>query len=109
MPNITEVTKHVLTIGEQTTSLLASGPEDGPLIVFVHGWPELSLSWRHQLPVLGGLGFRAVAPDTRVYGGSSVYQRHEDYALQPIAGDTIGLLSPLLTERRVFVLHHSWS
>jgi len=27
------------------------------------GWPELALSWRHQLPVFGALGFRAIAPD----------------------------------------------
>ncbi len=107
MPNITEVTKRVLTIGDRTISLLASGPEDGPLIVFVHGWPELSLSWRHQLPVLGGLGFRAVAPDMRGYGDSSVYKRHEDYALEPIVVDIIGLLDALGRERAVFV-GHDW-
>jgi hypothetical protein len=32
---------------------LAAGSADGPLIIFVHGWPELSISWRHQLPCLG--------------------------------------------------------
>ncbi len=36
----------------------------------------------HQLPVFGGLGFRAIAPDMRGYGRSSVYPRHEDYALR---------------------------
>ncbi len=51
-----------------------------PLIIFVHGWPELSLSWRHQLPCFAALGFRAIAPDMRGYGRSSVYRRHEDYA-----------------------------
>ena len=50
--------------------------------MFVHGWPELSISWRHQLPVFGGMGFRAIAPDMRGYGRSSVYPRHEDYALR---------------------------
>jgi len=48
-----------------TTGYLACGPKDGPLAVFVHGWPELSLSWRHQLPALAALGFRAIAPDMR--------------------------------------------
>jgi len=32
-----------------TTHYLAAGPADGPLLIFVHGWPELSRSWRHQL------------------------------------------------------------
>jgi pimeloyl-ACP methyl ester carboxylesterase len=45
----------------------------GPLIIFVHGWPELSISWRHQLKAFGELGFRAVAPDLRGYGKSSVF------------------------------------
>lgn len=45
----------------------------GPLIIFVHGWPELSISWRHQLKAFGKLGFRAVAPDLRGYGKSSVF------------------------------------
>ena len=61
------VTEHVAHSARHTTGYLACGPEDGPLIVFVHGWPELSLSWRHQLPHFGALGFRAVAPDMRGY------------------------------------------
>ena len=55
------ITEHAVRTGEHVTAYLACGPEDGPLVVFVHGWPELSSSWRHQLPVLGALGFRAIA------------------------------------------------
>jgi pimeloyl-ACP methyl ester carboxylesterase len=44
------------------------GAANAPLIIFVHGWPELSVSWRHQLPVFAALGFRAIAPDMRDYG-----------------------------------------
>lgn len=107
MPNTTEVTEHVVRTGGHTTSLLASGPEDGPLVVFVHGWPERSFSWRHQLPTFGALGFRAVAPDTRGYGGSTVYDRHEDYALELLVGDMVGLLDALGRERAVWV-GHDW-
>ena len=57
------ITEHTAKSPRHTTHYLASGPEDGPLLIFVHGWPELSQSWRHQLPVFGGLGFRAIAPD----------------------------------------------
>ena len=38
-----------------TTFYLADGPERGTPMVFLHGWPELSLSWRHQLPCFGAL------------------------------------------------------
>jgi len=49
------ITEHTLKTARHTTGYLACGRQDGPLVVFVHGWPELSLSWRHQLPVLAAL------------------------------------------------------
>ncbi len=101
------VTEHAFKYGVHSTFYLACGPTDGPPVVFVHGWPELSISWRHQLPVMGALGFRAVAPDMRGYGASSVYQKHEDYAQQHIVGDMIGLLEHLEAESAVWI-GHDW-
>ena len=42
-----------------------AGPEGGPLIVFVHGWPELWYSWRYQIPALVEAGYHVIAPDMR--------------------------------------------
>jgi len=103
----TSISEHVLEAPEHTTFYLTAGPESGPLIILVHGWPELSLSWRHQLPFLAGLGFRVVAPDMRGYGRSSVYARTEDYAQELIVGDMLQLLDALDYERAVFV-GHDW-
>ncbi|MCZ6888028.1 MAG: alpha/beta fold hydrolase, partial [Gammaproteobacteria bacterium] len=93
------ITEHVVSGTDHTTFYLADGPdgepERGPAIIFVHGWPELSISWRHQLPVFASLGFRAIAPDMRGYGNSSVYDRHEDYAQALIVADMIALLDAL--------------
>ena len=36
----------------------------------IHGWPDLSLGWRHQIPLLVSLGLRVVAPDMMGYGGT---------------------------------------
>ena len=90
-----------------TTHYLAAGPEDGPLIVFVHGWPELAISWRSQLPAFAALGFRCVAPDMRGYGRSTVHPRHEDYAQEAIVADMLELLAALGRERAVWV-GHDW-
>ena len=79
---IYSVAEHVAETPRHTTFYLAAGAAAATPIIFVHGWPELSISWRHQLPCFAGLGFRAVAPDMRGYGRSSVYARHEDYALE---------------------------
>jgi pimeloyl-ACP methyl ester carboxylesterase len=101
------VTEHLAKSARHTTAYLACGAEKASPIVFVHGWPELSLSWRHQLPVFAALGFRAVAPDMRGYGGSSVYARHEDYALEHAVQDMLELLDALGHERAIWV-GHDW-
>ena len=100
-------TEHTLKTARHTTGYLACGPEAGPLLIFVHGWPELSLSWRHQLPAFAALGFRCIAPDMRGYGRSSTYPRHEDYTQEAIVGDMLELLAFLGRERAVWI-GHDW-
>lgn len=107
MGAVTTPRSRSVTTGTHTTHYLEAGPGDGPLMIFVHGWPELSISWRHQLPVFAGLGFHVVAPDMRGYGKSSVYDRHEDYAQSLIVADMIGLLDALGAERAIWV-GHDW-
>ncbi len=102
-----EIREHRLRAGAHETFYLAAGPEDGPLVIFVHGWPELSLSWRHQLPALAALGYHAVAPDLRGYGRSSVYDRHQDYAQALVVADMIAFLDALGREQAVWV-GHDW-
>jgi pimeloyl-ACP methyl ester carboxylesterase len=102
-----QVTEHTVRSDRHTSFYLACGAADAPLIVFLHGWPELSISWRHQLPAMASLGFRAVAPDMRGYGRSTVHPRHEDYALEEIARDMVELLAALGAERAVWV-GHDW-
>ena len=90
-----------------TSFYLSCGAADAPLIVFLHGWPELSISWRHQLRCFGELGFRAVAPDMRGYGRSSVYASQADYAMEPVVEDMLELLAALGSDRAVWV-GHDW-
>ena len=100
-----QVTEHVAKTSRHMTAYLACGAADAPLITFLHGWPELSISWRHQLPVFAELGFRCVAPDMRGYGRSSVYGQHPDYAVENSVHDMIELLDsiPNLTPSRFFL------
>lgn len=101
------ITEHTTRRGGHVQFHLECGPQDGPLVMFVHGWPELSWSWRHQLPVFAALGFRAVAPDMRGYGRSSTYARHADYAQEAVVADMIALQDALGRERAVWV-GHDW-
>lgn len=101
------VTEHVVKTPRHATAYLACGAADAPVIIFVHGWPELSISWRHQLPAFAALGFRCVAPDMRGYGRSSVYGQHADYALEHSVRDMIELVDALGRERAIWV-GHDW-
>ena len=107
MKPLFSVTEHTIATARHKTFFLASGAENAPAIIFLHGWPELSLSWRHQLPVFAGLGFRAIAPDMRGYGRSAVYDRHEDYALEVIVEDMLELLTAIGRDRAIWV-GHDW-
>ncbi len=101
------ITEHVTKSARHTSFYLACGPADGTPVIFVHGWPELSLSWRHQLPVLAALGFRAIAPDMRGDGRSGCYAQQADYALEHSVADMIELLDSLGHERAIWV-GHDW-
>jgi pimeloyl-ACP methyl ester carboxylesterase len=101
------VTEHVAKSSRHTSFYLACGAEDAPLMIFAHGWPELSISWRHQLPCFAALGFRTIAPDMRGYGRSSVYSHHEDYALEQTVKDMLELLDQLGAHQAVWI-GHDW-
>jgi pimeloyl-ACP methyl ester carboxylesterase len=101
------VLDNVAKSARHTTFFLSCGPAQATPIVFVHGWPELSISWREQLPAFAALGFRAIAPDMRGYGRSSVYPRHEDYALEEIVADMSELLGALGAKKAIWV-GHDW-
>lgn len=79
----------------------------GPLVVFVHGWPESWYSWRHQLKAVAAAGFRAVAPDMRGYGGTSKPEAIEDYSILHLVGDVVGLVRSL-GEQQAVVVGHDW-
>ena len=101
------ITEHVARTERHTTFYLACGAPDATPLIFVHGWPELAISWRHQLPVFAALGFRCIAPDMRGYGRSSIYSRHADYAVEHSVRDMIELLDATGHRQAVWV-GHDW-
>jgi len=83
---------------------LADGPAGGPLVLLLHGFPELSRSWRHQIPALAGAGYRAVAPDLRGYGRTG---KDGPFDLGTLARDVQDLVRGLGRDRAV-VVGHDW-
>ncbi|KAG9459752.1 hypothetical protein H6P81_004260 [Aristolochia fimbriata] len=79
----------------------------GPAILFVHGFPELWYSWRHQIIGLAARGYRCIAPDMRGYGETDAPPAHTSYTVFHTVGDLVGLLDALGLEQ-VFVVGHDW-
>ena len=66
---------------------------DGDVLALcLHGCPEQSFSWRHQLPMLAKLGFTAWAPNLRGYGGTSRPHAVKDYSLNKLVEDVAQLI-----------------
>lgn len=101
------ITEHQHDSPRHRCAYLSCGAVDAPLIVLVHGWPERAISWRHQFQFLAERGYRVVAPDMRGYGGSSVYSRHSDYAVEPNVIDLLDLLKSLGRDRAIWI-GHDW-
>src|SRR4051812_16368126 len=87
--------------------VVEDGPADGPVVVLLHGFPELGYSWRHQIPALTQAGFRVVVPDLRGYGRSDAPPDIADYAISAMSGDVIGLIDHAGVEQAV-VVGHDW-
>ena len=101
------VTEHFAKTDRHTSFYLACGAHEAPLIVFVHGWPELSLSWRHQLPCFAASAFAPSRPTCAATAARACYPRHEDYALEHAVADMLELLDALGREQAVWV-GHDW-
>ncbi len=86
---------------------LAAGPADGPLVVLLHGFPETSHGWRHQMPALAAAGYRVVAPDQRGVGLSDKPAGIPAYRIDRLAADIVALVHALGRERAQ-VVGHDW-
>lgn len=84
-------------------SYLSQG--EGPLVVFVHGFPDLAISWTAQLATVAAAGYRGVAPDMRGYGASSAPAEAHAYSSFDLVGDLVGLITALGYESAVLVGH----
>ncbi|MEZ2442326.1 alpha/beta fold hydrolase [Chitinophaga sp. RCC_12] len=79
----------------------------GPLVILLHGFPELWYSWRQQLSALAQAGYHAVAPDLRGFGESEVTTDERDYSLIQHARDVKALIDHIGADK-VVIVGHDW-
>ncbi|WP_415977272.1 alpha/beta fold hydrolase [Rhodococcus sp. 077-4] len=101
------VTREGMSTAAGHLSYLTAGPESGPLVVLVHGWPAPALTWKPQIDALSAAGFRVAAPDLRGYGGSFKPDNSDAYAQRHLVGDMRSLIEHLGYESAIWV-GHDW-
>ncbi|HKS43818.1 MAG TPA: alpha/beta hydrolase [Amycolatopsis sp.] len=79
----------------------------GPPVLLLHGFPDSSAVWRHQIPALVAAGHRVIAPDLRGFGESDRPEGVGNYRLELAVQDVLGILTTLGVSR-VNVVGHDW-
>jgi pimeloyl-ACP methyl ester carboxylesterase len=100
-----EQTRVILTNGIEL-DVIDVGPRDGPVLIFLHGFPESHRTWRHQIAHLSER-FRCIAPDQRGYRGSSKPQDVASYTPDKLVGDVF-LLADALGVGDFTIVGHDW-
>lgn len=80
---------------------------EGPLVLLIHGFPELGISWRAQVSALAEAGYHAVAPDMRGYGGTDKPGETQAHTILHLVGDMVDLVRAL-GEKECVVVGHDW-
>lgn len=103
---MTEITTRTIEANGLSFVIDEAGEGDN-VALFLHGFPESKHSWRHQLPLLAKLGWRAVAFDQRGYGDSSRPKGVKAYDLENLMADA-GAVFDALGARRRLLIAHDW-
>ena len=87
--------------------MVERGESEAPVVLLLHGFPELGYSWRHQVPVLADAGFRVLVPDLRGFGLSDAPPELEAYAIDSLTADVLSLLDHAGVSHGI-VIGHDW-
>jgi pimeloyl-ACP methyl ester carboxylesterase len=85
----------------------AAGPNDGRAVLLLHGFPQTSVSWLHQLDALGAAGMRGIAFDQRGYSPGARPPEVSDYAIDELVGDVLAVADSVGLARFDLV-GHDW-
>jgi pimeloyl-ACP methyl ester carboxylesterase len=96
-----------IELGDVTINCAVDGPENGPLAICLHGFPDTRHAFRHLTPVLVAAGYRVVAPAMRGYAPSSL-AADGNYQLAALAHDASRLHDAFGGDERAVLIGHDW-
>ena len=90
-----------------TLHVALRGPEDGELVILLHGFPDFWYGWRKQIDALAEAGYRVAAPDQRGYNMSDKPRGRKAYTINKLDEDITGLIKKLNRTEAV-IIGHDW-
>ena len=105
--------RYVSTESGLTQHILETGDRSSPLIMLMHGFPEIAFSWRYLMPALADAGFWVVAPDHRGFGRTSGWEDGYDcdlnsFSMINLVRDNLALIRALDREYAHAIIGHDF-
>lgn len=97
----------VLKIGPWSYDIQEAGIRGQPLVLLLHGFPQTSHTWRHQLPALAAAGLHAVAPNQRGYSAGARPLEQSAYHVNNLVSDVLAM-ADALGAPRFHLVGHDW-
>lgn len=97
-----------LSANSLSFAALEAGPSDGPLALFLHGYPDSATTWQHQLPAFAAAGYRAVAPWLRGYPPSEIPPKGAYYDRATLAVDVAEIIKVLSPDQPCVLIGQDW-
>ncbi|MCV7192202.1 alpha/beta fold hydrolase [Mycolicibacterium brumae] len=93
--------------GDLVFDVLDRGPDDGPPVILLHGFPQFNTSWNPIMDRLVAQGYRCLAPNQRGYSPGARPLRRRDYTADQLADDVIGLIDTIGAPK-AHLVGHDW-
>ena len=100
-------TESLIHLPGHRVGVLQWGPDDGPLMLLLHGFPDTAWSWRFVAPALADRGWRVVAPFSRGYAPTDLAP-DGCYQLGALVCDVLDLHEALGGDDRAVLVGHDW-
>lgn len=99
--------KEYIKVNGINLHVVTAGPEDGPLVLLLHGFPEFWYGWKNQIDPLVKAGYRVLVPDQRGYNLSDKPKRVGDYTINKLRDDMVELIKSQ-DHKKAIIIGHDW-
>ncbi|OTB01133.1 hypothetical protein M426DRAFT_323782 [Hypoxylon sp. CI-4A] len=101
---------HSVLIGSNVWHYLRARPNSNPkgTVLLLHGFPDLPLGWKHQVPLFTSLGYQVIAPQMLGYGQTSSPSEVDAFSYKNQSNDLAALLDQIVPDEQVILGGHDW-